>query len=292
MINLDAEPDNAAEAVEQAYGRVIADAIKRHPRSLQKRIGPSQIGEPCDKALLHALAGAEEPETPDMDVRLEAPYGTAWHAQLEEWFGADNKRYSDIGPSRWLIEERVEVGTIGGQVITGSTDLFDTNSGYVIDHKMVSASRHRSYRLHGPGQKYLVQAMLYCRGWAMDGWAVKGAAIAFFPRNATDQKGVRLQDIHFHTIPYDEQIALDALDRANKRWGLINALGLEQALTLFEPCTDDRDLAQRTGRPFNKDHAYCDWCADNPMTDRFGAAAPVTTLPNNPTGGVFASPAA
>ena len=39
---------------------VIEDAITNHPRTLQKQIGPSEVGTPCDHCLAAKLAGWEE----------------------------------------------------------------------------------------------------------------------------------------------------------------------------------------------------------------------------------------
>ncbi|MBG6083274.1 hypothetical protein [Zhihengliuella flava] len=258
MIDLTKDPPmELAAAAEHAYGRIIVDGIKNHPRSQQRMIGPSEVGVPCNRALLYKLAQVPEPPDPDMDVRLEAPLGTAFHAQLEEWFGADNHRFAP--GERWLVEERVEVGSIGGQPITGSTDLFDTSNGIVIDHKVVSPQRLKQYRAKGAGPQYTAQAMLYARGWAMDGYAVKGSAIAFIPR------GGQIRDIYFHFMEYDEHIALTALQRAETYWTVLQTVGLDAALQLpvFAACTDQERVSQQTGRPYNKDAKWCTWCRDD-----------------------------
>lgn len=228
-----------AEAADKSYRAAILAGIQAHPRSQQKVIGPSQIGVACTRRLIHSIAQVEEPAKPDNETRLEAPIGTAFHAQLEEWFAADNANHHG---QRWHVEQKVMVGHIGGAEIWGSTDLYDAQTGYVIDHKVVGDTKLKNYKANGPGQQYITQAMLYCRGWEKDGWQVNGAAIAFIPRGGLH---CTLKGIYFHTIPYNEQIALDALDRANKLHRLINAVGLEQAASLYDPCKDD----------------WCPWCA-------------------------------
>lgn len=252
------------EAVENAYGKVIHHGITYHPRSQQKMIGPSEIGGPCQRRLLYKLAQVpDEAGDTGLDTRLEAPIGTAFHSQLEEWFTADNEQYRP--GKRWLLEEKVMVGTIGGQEVWGSTDLFDTTNGVVIDHKVTSPKRLKAYKANGPSRQYKIQGNLYGRGWALDGWAVKGIAIAFIPRDGT------LRDIHLAFMPYEEEVALEALENANRLHALVTAIGLQAALPMFPPCQGEDPQAPM----YNGDAAFCPVC--NPAGPVRRAPA-VTTL--------------
>ncbi|WP_404285406.1 hypothetical protein [Glutamicibacter arilaitensis] len=216
-----------ANALAAEYMDVVTKGMASHERSHQKLIGPSEIGVPCDRALLNKLAQTEEP---DRGPAWRPQVGTALHTQMEEWFG----KLAET----WFVEDRVEVGRIGSAVITGSTDLF-YRSGAVLDHKFVGPTRLRGYKGKGPGQQYRAQAHLYGRGWALDGFPVKIVMICFLPRDG------ELDDSFFWWEPYDEQVALDALDRANKYWNLIELFGLEEAIKMFAPCEDQ----------------WCPWCA-------------------------------
>jgi hypothetical protein len=50
------------------YRNIVERAIDNTPRSLQTRIGPSEIGNPCDACLINKLAGTPERREP----------GTSW----------------------------------------------------------------------------------------------------------------------------------------------------------------------------------------------------------------------
>ncbi|KAB1658988.1 hypothetical protein [Pseudoclavibacter sp. CFCC 11306] len=216
------------------YVQVIEESIAAHPRSLQKRIGPSEIGIDCERRLIHKIAGDDEPA--DSRIPWKPALGTAMHSQLEEWFNADNQHYDPV--IRWICEDRVDVGELGDTHITGSTDLFDTFTGTVLDHKIVGNSTLSKYRTHGPSRQYRTQAHLYGRGWARRGYPVQAVAICFLPREAEWSKRF------LWTEPYDEQVALDALGRLNMLAQLIQVVGKDAALTAYDPC----------------DNPFCPWC--------------------------------
>ncbi|NUP75335.1 MAG: hypothetical protein HOQ07_11915, partial [Sinomonas sp.] len=69
-----------AEAIRDLRG-LIEHGILNQPRSLQRTIGPSEIGNPCDHCLAAKLAGWDETEN---DVPWLPFVGTAVHAALEE----------------------------------------------------------------------------------------------------------------------------------------------------------------------------------------------------------------
>lgn len=196
--------DPTGRVAERDYMTAIRAAITNHPRSLQKRIGPSEIGHPCARRLGYKLLGA--PEVNQFpDVPWKPTVGTAVHAWAEDAFHADNAH--DDEHLRWLIESRVDVGEVGGVAVTGSADLFDRHTGTVIDHKVVGKTQLTKYRAKGPGQQYRAQAHLYGRGFARRGLRVRRVMIAFLPRDG------ELKDAYIWSEPYDEQVALDALQR-------------------------------------------------------------------------------
>lgn len=206
----------------QHYRSVIEAAINGQPRSLQKRIGPSEIGNPCDRCLVHKLAGTPEEER-------HAPWlpfvGTSVHSQLEDVFTEANRG----GPVRYLVESTVSVGDVGGVDITGHADLFDLEVGEVTDWKIVGAATLKAAKF-GPSATYRTQAHLYGRGFVRRGLTVNRVRIAFLPRNS-----VHLGDAVVWSEPYDEQIALDALRRADTFARVIAALGVEAALAATGP---------------------------------------------------------
>lgn len=182
----------------------IADAIDNHPRSQQKQIGPSELGTPCARRIGYKLLDVE-PSNP-RKAAWKPTVGTAVHAWLEQAIGRQNER----GIERFYLEERVTVGQVGGVDISGSCDLYDRVTATVIDWKIVGEAALRRYRKNqSPGGQYRAQAHLYGRGFTSLDLPVDTVAVMFLPQNGD------LSDAYFWHEPYDEQIALDALNKAN-----------------------------------------------------------------------------
>ena len=121
-----------ADAPETVFGELLEEiraGIVNHPRSLQKRIGPSEVGEPCTRALIHKLAQHPEPER---GPAWKPTVGTAIHQWIETTISASPLQQQW---HRYLLETRVTVGEIGGVPISGSCDLYDTASDTVVDWK-------------------------------------------------------------------------------------------------------------------------------------------------------------
>lgn len=198
----------------------IGRTITAHPRSQQIRIGPSEIGTPCTRRLAHKLAGTPE-------VRLDDPawkptVGTAIHSWLEEAFREENRRWREATGQdvlRYLIEQRVRVGQIANVDIEGNTDLYDRVTATVLDWKSCGPTRLKHYRAHGPGEQYRVQAHLYGRGWVARNAPVDRVMIVFLPRNG------ELKEAFHWSEPYDEQVAVAALERATNVANSVATLG-------------------------------------------------------------------
>jgi len=218
------------------------------PRSLQKRIGPSEIGEPCTRALINKLMGTPEPERGPI---FKAWVGTAMHAELERIFRASPLQLGADGP-RYLLEQRVTIGQIGGVDITGSCDLFDTGSHTAVDWKSKGKTTMRNHKRHGPGQKYIVQLHCYGLGMVNAGHQVNTVMDIFMPRDG------EFRDIFYHAEPFNPQIAIDALDRCNKLLTLAQTVGTATAVAMYPQCDDE----------------FCDWC---PNRKPFGSPNPVPT---------------
>lgn len=205
----------------------IADAIVRQPRSLQKRVGPSEIGTPCDRRLGYRLTGVPEING-TQDVAWKPYVGTAIHEQLANIMAtAEMSRFSadEEAVQRWHVEERVTVGSINGVQITGSCDLFDAHNGLVIDWKTTSWNQIREkIRPHGPGAQYEAQAMLYGLGWENAGHSVRNVMLVFLVRDGS------FEQRHVWHAPYDRQVAINALGRASSIALALDLLGPEFTL--------------------------------------------------------------
>ncbi|MFD2839354.1 hypothetical protein ACFSYH_02050 [Populibacterium corticicola] len=186
---------------------VIEHAITHQPRSLQKRIGPSELGTPCDHCLAAKLAGWQQTER---GVPWLPYIGTSVHEKLEAVFVERNFQLEAEGkPLRYLMEQKTMVGTVGGQEIWGSTDLVDLEAGMTVDWKIVGASTLKQAK-SGPSPVYHAQADLYAKGWNDAGIRIDHVAIAYLPRNA-----VSLDQAVWWTAPHDRARAEHVLQRAN-----------------------------------------------------------------------------
>ena len=216
---------------------LIAQGIENTPRSLQRSIGPSEIGTPCQRRLGYKLANVAPVNT--SKIGWKAFIGTGVHEMLAQILATNELTRETDKAQRWHVEERVNCGTYGpdGKTLDGSTDLYDAWHGLVLDWKTTTVNKIRQqYRPHGPGEQYEIQAHTYGTGWAAAGYPVNTVAIIFLARDG------EYTDRHVWSAPYDPDIAGAALTRLDQTAHLINDLGVD-ALPLI-PTGD----------------AYCNFC--------------------------------
>ena len=155
-------------------------------RSKQKQVGPSELGG-CRRKVWYKLN--DQPETNGGELKLAAIMGTAIHAAIEK---AISKHYN------FIIEETVEFNGMKAHV-----DLFIPETGDVVDWKTVKA-KNLSYF---PSQQQRWQVQVY--GYLIDK-SGKGKPqrvnLVAIPRDGDER------DIKVHSEPYDENIALEALN--------------------------------------------------------------------------------
>lgn len=200
----------------------ITEAISNDPRSLQKRIGPSEIGIPCARRIGYKLAGVQPVN--DRGVPWKPFIGTAVHAALATIFTNASATLGELpasmgGGPRFLVEQKVVVGQILADDIDGSCDLFDRATATVIDWKIVGGEQLTKYRKNGPGEQYRIQGHTYGRGWQLRGEDVQHVAVFFLPRDRELDKAFWWHE------PYDETVAPKALDRVEGIAKLTAALG-------------------------------------------------------------------
>lgn len=203
--------DELAGIFKQDIMRMIAQGAANQPRSQQKTIGPSEMGVECPRRLGYRLL-----DWPQVNVRGDkwaVEVGSAVHGLMER-----NYTWGDPDPGRYLVEHRV---TIRGN-ITGSADLYDRKWATVFDWKLVGDSMLAKYRRYGPSSTYRTQAHLYGLGFKNMGEKPERVAIVFLPRAAT------LDSMYVWTEPWQEQVALDALDRMDSVLDLLGALNVEE----------------------------------------------------------------
>lgn len=216
---MDSPAPQGLDLHELLIGR-IGHFVKSRPRDVQKAIGPSEVGDPCNRALIARLTNTpQKPEKPNW----KAEVGTAIHADLEPMFNDPD----------FITEKDVMVGYIGGEPIVGRCDLFHIPSGTVVDWKSKGKTTMNKHKRFGPGAKYITQAQLYGLGYATLGYTVKRVMIEFLPRDG------ELLDGFSWSAPYEPLLGLLALLRADGLLRQAQTLGAKAAMEAYPPCDDE-----------------------------------------------------
>ena len=182
-----------ASALADRIKSVVNNRSSNAPRSQQKRIGLSEIGEVCIRKTSYKLLDWEK-TNPSTDPWASIS-GTAIHSWLASAF--------EELPDQYLVEHPVKVTDELG----GTADLFDITNKMVIDHKCVGATAMKSRKKDGMTHQQRVQCNLYALGFENEGYEVEKVALAFYPL------GGRLDGLHTIVEPYNRQLALDAIQR-------------------------------------------------------------------------------
>lgn len=204
---------------------LIFDALANSPRSLQRQLGPSEVGHPCRRWLGYRLLGVEP--TNGGDINWRPSVGTGVHLLLGGIFIEANRK---LGHPRFLVEHRVEVGTINGEPITGNCDLYDRSTARSIDWKVVGPNMLKEVKSKGLAEQYRIQANAYGRGWVRRGFPVDEVCVYYLPSNGEYKDGF------FWSEKYDETVAVQALERVEAIKKLTDSAGTA-ALPLL-PTTD------------------------------------------------------
>ena len=183
------DASNLADRIKDVVNNRSANA----PRSQQKRIGLSEVGEICVRKTSYKLLDWEK-TNPATDPWASIS-GTAIHSWLADAF-------LDF-PDQYLVEHKVLVT----DELSGTADLFDIANKMVIDHKCVGATSMKSRKKDGMTHQQRIQINLYALGFEKEGLDVQKVALAFYPL------GGRLDGIHTIVEPYNRQLALDAIQR-------------------------------------------------------------------------------
>lgn len=225
---------------------VVQNAARNAPRSKQAAPGPSELGVPCDRRLAYKIMDWDRPN--DSRDQWPSTIGTSVHAWMAHTFEQENDRLRRLPhpdrrgqiatdpPKRYLIEQRVHLP----YGISGSADLFDRDTGRVLDWKVVGLPKIKEYRVKGPGQQYRAQAHLYGLGMLLAGETVTDVADVFLPR------GGRIDDLYVWTEPFDPAIATEALTRYE---------AIKQKVITLDP-----QIRPATWAAFPTAESYCTYC--------------------------------
>lgn len=200
--------DEFSTKLAEAIGKFIIDSDAGSARSTQVAIGPSEVGEPCERQLSYKMLNWPVSNTEHDPIA--AIIGTGFHMWMADKFEA---RQSEIAPGvmRYRIEERVTVRDAANPdaSLGGSSDLFDRLTALNWDWKLVGVSSHDKYRRQGPGDKYRIQAHLYGKGQENAGQRPERVVVAFIARHHELK-------VHVWSEPYDPSVAEAALARLDR----------------------------------------------------------------------------
>ena len=210
---------------------VVNNRSVNAPRSQQRAIGLSEVGEVCVRKTSYKMLDWEK-TNPATDPWASIS-GTAIHSWLADAF-------SEF-PDLYLVEHPVKVT----EELGGTMDLFDIANKTVIDHKCVGATSMRSRKKDGMTYQQRIQINLYGLGIEneLGIGSVSKVALAFYPL------GGRLDGLHTIVEPYNRQLALDAIQRLEDTQVLLWQLDPEAS-------PKNWDLIPTTP---TKSCSYCPW---------------------------------
>jgi hypothetical protein len=196
---------------------VVRQQAARAPRTLQRHLGPSELGSRCDRQVAGKMAGL--PPTNHVTDPWPSIVGTAVHAWLAEAFASDNLR---TGVLRWVAEQRVTPHDDH----PGTADLYDAVEHAVVDHKVLGESSLVKVRSPaGPPRHYVVQLLLYARGYRRLGLPVRRVVLAAYPRTGSTLDGLYIWDRE-HS-PADDELISEVFTQTarRKQWAAEIAAG-------------------------------------------------------------------
>lgn len=199
----------------EAYGREMTNLLKdyaaRAPRSMQRHLGPSELGEECSRQVVGKMAGLDRTNsTNHVADPWASVMGTAGHAYVEEMYYWDNLRRQEHGEYiRWIPESRVTPDPVlsddglaiaGPESHPGTADLYDAANRALVDHKFLGDSSRAKLIAKGPKRVYYVQLLLYRRGFQYLGLPVDRIVLLAWPRTKSS-----LDELYVWThVPTDE----------------------------------------------------------------------------------------
>jgi hypothetical protein len=250
---------------------VLMQFEAQRPRSMQKRLGPSELGTPCQQQIARKLVGA--PRQPVTEPTWAPFQGTAMHASMEDVVAFWN---AQLGRTRWLAEDDLEAdpGMDGVDPIRGHGDAFDTDWATVVDWKYVGTTALKKLRAARNAGKppaeqvsaeYRVQGHIYGLGHERKGRDVKFVRLVLLARSW------KYDDSDEWTEPYQPEIALEAIARYYATHDLLNALDVANNPNLVAavPATPSPDTCKWC--PYHRLNQPSDWdgCRGDP--DPFGS---------------------
>jgi hypothetical protein len=164
------------------YARVLREVAirgaRRSPRSVQRALGPSELGHTCHRLVIGKMSGQQI--TNHVADPWPSIVGTAVHALLAQYF--ENENLID-GMRRWITEAKVAANVLLAN--PGTADLYDAHEYNLVDHKVLGPTTMAKVQsAAGPPWHYVVQMLIYAQGYRDLGYRVDRVILAAWPRTA------------------------------------------------------------------------------------------------------------
>ncbi len=249
----DSEGDQwALGMVHSIFGDVMS--VMQTERSKQLKIGPSEIGDHCQKCLARKLSLLYPPELPGSDS-WKAQIGTFGHAGLEEHFGdihplpwdpwesdgtESSSRFMVSGRDRYPatmtdphyhLERKLHIRPW----LSGSCDMYVEGSaphGLVVDWKFQGANTLKKSGSGKLSKTYFVQMNTYGLGYELLGMPVSHLVLFALPRDD------ELNAARPVLMRYDRQVALDAIAECERLMEVAELVGWENLIDRLPSAND------------------------------------------------------
>ena len=209
---------------EQVRKLAIDLLTQQTDRDKQRKVGASQISDPCSKHLAAALVS--EPEGTSK-YWLGAKLGTATHLLLEGY--VESSDFPEVSDA--VIEEKITLGELPDYgTISSKPDLVLPSQKHLIDWK--TSTRAKSNKLQSyidnPSagnaeaeytmRKYMAQTQLYAWGVNNAGTPIENISLVFINRDGSSER-----DVWSHTFEYNQEFAVSLWTRLERIWAELEA---------------------------------------------------------------------
>lgn len=200
-------------------------------RDKQRKVGASQISDPCTYHLAKALTNAEEVPA---KYWLGGKIGTATHMFLEDSIAkASLEDFPEL--EGCMVEQKITLGELDGYgTVSSKPDLVLVKENHLIDWKTSTRDKARkllkvldsienNQPIKDTGsfytfQKYIAQVQLYAWGLNQGGTKIDSCSLVFVNRDGTTEA-----DIFTYTFDYSEELALAIWHRLESLWSSIQS---------------------------------------------------------------------
>jgi len=187
-------------------------------RDKQRKVGASQISDPCTKHLAHALMGTPQGE---QKYWMGGKIGTAVHSFLESAIAqTGDEAFKDA-----MVEQKIHLGELPDYgTINSKPDLVLPHSKQLLDWKTTTRAKIKKLQNLVAGlkddsesmytlNKYVGQAQLYAWGLNNSGTPIERITLVFINRDGTYEN-----DIWAYGFDYNEEFAKQLWSRLENLW--------------------------------------------------------------------------